>query len=231
MGKDILEKVEELAKLEYDKLKCWAHAWPHIKRVKNCTQELAKIVDADPVSCGIAAYCHDLGRVVEEKTIGKQTDLGNIDHSLDSIKPTVDLLKYLGIDDRRFNFIVGAVAVHSDKLYHGKNLIAKVLRDSDKKDALGPWGTLRHVKHHLYTDLVYTNDIMKYQDNFQEIKRLADETLRLIKDDKLKKERYLNVLDFFLEWVDNKMLDLNESYSFLERDYLYTKQSKEFLLS
>lgn len=226
----ILEKVEELSKLEYDKLKCWAHAWPHITSVRRNTEELVDIIGADPIICGIAAYCHDLGRVVEEKNIGKQTELGNIDHSLDSIEPTILLLQKVGIRGYDFSSIVGAVTVHSDKLYYGKNLVARVLRDSDKKDSLGPWGTLRHIKRHFDLDFVDPENIIKYQTNPEKIKIFANETLQTIKKDESKKSKYLKVLNFVLEWVDNKMLDLEESYNFLKEDYLYTKQSKEFLL-
>ena len=231
MDGKLLGKVEELVKLEYDKLTCWAHGWLHIRKVERNAEELAKIIGIDPFVCGIAAYCHDLGRVVEEETSGKETALGNIDHSLFSVEPTTLLLQKVGINGYNFSSIVGAVTVHSDKLYYGKNLVAKVLRDCDKKDSLGPFGTLRHVRHHFNVDFVDTYDIMKYQDDYEQIERLANETLKVIKLSEETKTKYLKVLDFVLEWVDNKMLDLNESYDFLNKHYQYTKHSKEFLLS
>ena len=228
---DLLEKTEVLVKQQYDRLKCWAHAWPHIKKVKDNSLKLAKIVNTDSVSCAIAAYCHDLGRIVEQETRGKQIELGSTDHSSNSIKATKELLSELGVTGCDSDTIIEAVAVHSDKRYTGKNLIAKVLRDCDKKDSLGPWGTLRHIKHHFNKDLVRTQDIMKYQDNNIGIKILANTTLEMVKNGGVDKEKYLKVLDFVLEWVDNKMLDLEQSYDFLNEDYEFTKKSKEFLLN
>jgi len=231
MNIKILEKAEKLVKPEYEKLKCWAHAWPHISRVNDNAKKLARIVEEDPIICGIAAYCHDLGRVIEQETRGKQTELGKIDHYLDSIEPTVEVLKKLRIKGHDFNSIVEAVSVHSNKLYYGHNKIAKVLRDSDKKDSFGPWGTLRCIKHHFNSDFVKTEEIMENINNPEKIKELADKTVEAIKNIDVIREKYLGVLKFVLEWVDDKMLDLKESYSFLESDYLYTKQSRDFLLS
>ena len=72
---------------------------------------------------------------------------------------------------------------------------------------------------------------MKYHDNNIGIKILANTTLHMVKNGIVDKEKYLKVLDFVLEWVDNKMLDLEQSYDFLNEDYEFTKKSKEFLLN
>jgi len=228
---DKLVQIEQIVKPQYDRLKLWAHAWPHVRRVATNSRDLALLTGADPIACQIAAYCHDLGRVVEEATTGAKTDLGNADHSLDSIELTSDLLKEVGVKGYTFSSVVGAVAVHADKLYHGKNLVAKVLMDSDKRDSLGPWGTLRHINHHWSHDLVDTEEIMQNQNNPRQIRILADETLRRIKEgDVTKKDKYLKVLGFVLEWIDNKMLGTEQAYDFVRQDYEFTKQSKAFLL-
>jgi|SRR3989338_5147483 len=224
-----LLRVEQIVRPMYDRLQLWAHAWPHVRRVAKNTKELAGIVGTDPIACQMAAYCHDIGRVVEEASGGKKTELGNVDHSLDSISPTVDVLREAGVEGYHFNSVIGAVVVHADKFYHGKNLVAKVLRDSDKRDSLGPWGTLRHVNHHYSHDLVDTAKIIESQDNPEEIRALADETLGLIKRDEKTKTHYLRVLDFVLEWVENRMLDTEQGYAFVQEDYDFTRKSKEFL--
>lgn len=225
-----LARVEQIVRPMYDKLQYWAHAWPHIKRVASNTRELAAIVGADPIACQISAYCHDLGRVSEEATSGKKIELGNVDHSLDSIGCAVDVLKEAGVEGYVFNAIVSAVSAHADKIYHGKNLIAKVLRDSDKRDSLGPWGTLRHINHFYSYDFVDTQRILDSQDNPVAIRALSEETLEVIKSDEKIRIHYLTVLEFVLEWVGERMLDTEQGYAFLQEDNEYTKKSKEFLL-
>ena len=93
-----------------------------------------------------------------------RTDLGNIDHTVYSIEPTIRVLETVGIREYEFGLIVSAVSSHTDKLYTGRNLVAKVLRDADKKDSFGPWGTLRHINHHFDINFVDVGEIMKYQD-------------------------------------------------------------------
>ena len=228
-----LVKIEQIVKPQYDKLRKWAHAWPHIRRVARNARELAILVEADPIACQITAYCHDLGRVAEEADKDadrKKSELGNTDHSLDSIEMTIDVLRTMGVSGYQFNSIVGAVAVHADRLYHGRNLVAKVLRDSDKKDSLGPWGLLRNVNHH-FGDFVLTARILENQDNPAEIRSLADETLRMIKEGNVNiREHYLGVLNFVLDWVENKMLDTEQAYDFMKSEYEYHKKAREFLL-
>ena len=227
-----LAKVEHMVKPMYAQLNLWAHAWPHIRRVAKHSRDLALLVGVkvDPIACQIAAYWHDLGRVVEEAITGPRRELGQADHSLDSISPTVDILREVGIEGYSFNSIVGAVTVHSDKLYYGRNLVAKVLRDSDKKDSLGPWGLLRNVNHH-FGDVVETPRILQSQGNPEEIRTLADETLQIIKSgDPQRLNRYLTVLGFVLEWVDKRMLDTEQAYDFIRPEYEYHRNAREFLL-
>lgn len=226
-----LLKVEQLVRPEYDKLRHWAHAWPHVRRVAKNARELARIIDTDPIPCQIAAYCHDLGRVAEEAN-GYKYDESKpevTDHSLDSIEMSVDVMRAVGISGNCFNSVLGAVAVHSDKFYHGKNLVAMVLRDSDKKEGLGPWGILRNINHRYGKDIVPFSQIMASQNNSKAITLLSEKTLKLIKKDEKKKADLLNELNFVLEWVDDKMMDTNEGYYFVKREYEYTKKAREFL--
>jgi HD superfamily phosphodiesterase len=76
LNQQIVDRIEGLVHPEYEKLDCWAHAWPHIKRVGTSARELADLVGVNPFACQIAAYCHDLGRIVEQESTGKKTELG-----------------------------------------------------------------------------------------------------------------------------------------------------------
>lgn len=96
-------------------------------------------MNADGEICQLAAYCHDLGRVVEMRD-PSSLELGNTQHAEDSVSEAEKLLASFDTFDYPINLIADAISVHSDKLYQGESIIAKVLRDSDKRDALGSWG-------------------------------------------------------------------------------------------
>jgi len=229
VGKSSLLKIEQLVRPEYDRLRHWAHAWPHVERVAENARKLAGIVRADPVPCQIAAYCHDLGRIVEESlNHGRNIELGDLDHALYSIEKTVDVLRAVGISGYEFDSIVGAVAVHSDKLYYGKNLIAKVLRDADKKESLGPWGILR-MSNDFYHDIVDAEKILKNKNNQKKMKNFAEETLKSIKGSRKKTSEFIRIIDFSLEWIEERMMDTSQGYSFVQQEYEYTRKAKEFL--
>ena len=221
----LAEKAEAIVKPKYLSLNDkWAHGWPHIKRVAHVSEKLAIKVGVDPVACIIAAYCHDLG-TFEEKSYGEGRELGNTDHSLWSIGPTIQLLEDIGVTGYEKGAIVAAVANHSFKNYQGKDIIGSVLRDADKSDALGPWGTLRCSRHHFKKDLAGTEKILKYSDNMENIKNLAWITFYEIKkrEDKLK---YLENLTFVLEWDELKMFHHKEIYDLIRDDLEYTKKER-----
>lgn len=220
------ESLKQLAQNEYRKTS-WEHGWPHVERVAGSAKELARRVAISEELCAAAAYCHDLGRVVETAA----PSLGNTYHAVESIPPTIEFLKKAGANDSQISIVVGAVAVHSDRMYFGKNPVAKVLRDADKKDALGPWGTLRCFKHHFKRDIVGTDKIIENTGNYQELKKLAQETALVVKAEKELFGTYINNLNFVLEWFDANMLDNAESYDFLKEDYEFSLCEREMLLS
>ncbi|MFH1591738.1 MAG: HD domain-containing protein [Candidatus Woesearchaeota archaeon] len=224
-----LTHLEKLVKPQYERLQSWAHAWPHIQKVGKNSEELAQLVGVDPTLCKMAAYCHDLGRIEEEMATRKIIKCNIPNHSLFSIEPTISVLQELEIPVKDYKDIVEAVTVHSNKFYWGENLVAKVLRDADKKDSLGPWGVLRTVKDNFGMDLVSTDLILVNIKNPRIIWELAEQTHLSIKNDEKIKKAYLNLLDFVLEWVDKKMLDTPQAYDFLKEDYDYTRRTKEYL--
>ncbi len=222
----LANNVREIVHPRYETIS-WEHGWPHVKSVAKSSKLLAEIVKADTELCQITAYCHDLGRVVEKKG----PELGSSEHASDSVSETIKLLMYLRATDYQLSTVVSAVSVHSDKSYGGKNLVAKVLRDCDKKDALGPWGTLRCTKHWFKRDLVDVSGVIGDNRYYEQIESLAGETTQIIKNNQKLLPVYLNNLNFVLEWIDNKMLDNKEAYRFLLSDYAYSKRERLFLLS
>ena len=111
---DITTRVKNLVKPKYNELECWSHKWLHVEDVAENSERLAQLENANVNSCIIAAYCHDLGRIEEEK--GNTTP-----HAALSIEPTKNILRKVGISGEDFDRIVEAVAVHSMKKYSGKN--------------------------------------------------------------------------------------------------------------
>ncbi len=223
---DLSAKVRELVEPEYRKI-TWEHGWEHVKSVAQSASSFAPKVNADTDLCETAAYCHDLGRVVEKTG----PEIGNTNHSNSSIPLTINLLQKIGASDEEMGIIVEAVAVHSSRLYTGKNQVAKVLRDCDKKDSLGPWGTLRCTRHHFRRDLVPTEDILSNSQDSEALKGLAQRTAEIVKADPALAPTYLNNLNFVLEWIDARMLDNPQAYDFLREGYEYSKGERMFLLS
>jgi len=230
-AKHVLE-VENLVKPEYDKLKCWAHGWLHILGVRDSSKQLAFIEGHNPVPFEIAAYCHDLGRILEEKEGIVNNSPGFQNHALLSLEPTARILQQVGIDNSRvFGSIMEAVAIHSYKDYTGNNLIAKILRDSDKSDSIGAWGVLKTAKYHFNKDFVDTQTIMDCYGHSSLIENLANETLKKIKVNPDLRQKYIRILNFVCEWSENKMFHMPASYKLFEKEIEYTRKAKEFMLA
>lgn len=231
LDQELLKRTEDLVRSEYERLKCWAHGWPHVKRVKENSVELAGMEKQDPTFCAIAAYCHDLGRVIEEEDGEVDTTPGSKNHSVLSIEPTFRILEEIGIKGLTTSMIVEAVTAHSYKHYEGGNPLAKILRDSDKGDALGPWSVLRIAKFHLGRDFVDTRKIIKNAGNERKIRTLADQTLQVIEKDEHLKRNCLKALNFTLEWYEKRMFDTPSAYTLFDKDIKYLLEVRKSLSS
>tara|TARA_Y100000310_G_C20544098_1_gene744752 strand:- start:297 stop:713 length:417 start_codon:yes stop_codon:yes gene_type:complete len=137
MDSELLTRVERLVKLQYDELECWVHSWPHIQYVVERAKELAELENLNPEPCMIAAYCHDLGRIEEERM--RKNGETALPHALLSIAPTINILNEVGISGIDFSKIVEAVTIHSYRVYEGKNNVARILQDADKMSGLCLW--------------------------------------------------------------------------------------------
>ena len=225
MENKILEKVEELVKPQYLSKVRWAHGWPHIWGVEKAAIDLSKLENQDPAICGIAAYCHDLGRVIEEEANMVGRDLGDKKHAELSIKPTQKILKKVGIKGLEYDLIIEAVKVHADLKYLGDNMVAKIVRDADKKDGLGEWGVLRTANF----VLSYAFHLPQREDIIG-ISRIALNLLDKIYKNPKDRQKYLECLTFNLEWYDN-LLDTKSAEFLLKQDYEYTKNVQKYMLT
>jgi len=226
-----LLQVESLVRPQYARIKCWSHGWPHILGVRKTSVQLSMAENQDSLPCEIAALCHDLGRVVEEQEGAVSNALGFQNHAILSIEPTVKVLKRARIEGYLFNAIIEAVATHSYRDYQGRNMVARILRDSDKGDALGPFGVLRTARYQFGRDLADTNAIIENLDNPRVIASLAEETLNLIRQDPKLAEQYTKVLDFILEWEEKRMFDTKSAYQLFKNDIDYTRKARKLINS
>ena len=211
-SKKILLDVEKLVKPKYDKIKYWAHGWPHILRVVRYSEIIAKKEGVDPILCGIAAFCHDLGRIKEESLLN---DGIKINHALMSVEPTKEILKKIGIDGKDFDLIIEAVRVHSDKKYLGENKVALVLQDADRWDGLGAWGVLRSCSWDC--KLIFEPPVKnKEEERIKEI-------LPTILNDKTMRDNLIKHTQRCIEWYED-LLNLKSSKELLKQDYTYSKE-------
>ncbi|MBU0894300.1 MAG: HD domain-containing protein [Nanoarchaeota archaeon] len=219
-----LEQVKELVKPDYDTLDCWVHSWSHIEGVFNNTQKLANLESVNPLTCGIAAYCHDLGRIEEEKR--KQKGEPFFPHALFSIEPTIEVLRKVGISGVDFAEIVEAVVVHSYWTYEGKNNTARILQDADKIIAFGPYGVLGAIKYFGGKDYINPSDILDNRNNSEKIQEFCNYSLSQLKGENL--EKIINGFDFVIEWWDK--IHTESARRIAKDDFEYYKKIRENLI-
>ncbi|MAH03322.1 hypothetical protein CMI39_00880 [Candidatus Pacearchaeota archaeon] len=209
----ILNSIREFVKPKYEKLKCWVHKWHHVERVAYYSGILAELENADKESCIIAAYCHDLGRIEEEKL---KTEKGSSSpHPLLSIEPTIKILQENGISGVKFSEIIEAIIVHSYKIYDGNNKVAQILQDADKMAGLGFHGILDAVKYFGGKDYIDSKKIRDNQKDSRKLKEFCGEIFRKIEKDVL--EKTLRGLKFKSEWFD--MLHTESAKKIIRKDY------------
>ena len=223
---DIIENVRKLVKPQYDKLECWVHSWMHIEDVAKNSRKLAKLEDINPVLCITSAYCHDLGRIEEEER--KQRGETPLPHALLSIEPTIRVLQEVGISGVDFDEIIEAVAVHSYKVYEGKNNLTRILRDADKMAGLGPRTFLDMINYFGVKDYVDPNEIIKNHKDKKKIRELSDYSLNQIERGPVL-EGVMRGLDIKLEWQN--MFHTKHAYLLTQEGCKYLKNMKSFLIS
>lgn len=190
-----VEKVHRLVVPQYKKLSCWVHGWLHVKEVVKAAGELAKMESEDVGAYKVAAYCHDLGRVVEEGRGPVPKIPGDKGHAALSVEPTKEVLATVGIDGKLAKEITEAAAVHSVKKYTGPNKIAQILQDADRKNGLGRWGFVRAVKFFTTIELGRVTEKT-------DLDLLVKKSYRLLVQSPADVKTVIGVLKFTLEWYD-----------------------------
>ena len=112
-----------------------SHDWDHTERVYNLSMHIGKIENADLEVLKIAAFLHDIGREMQDKSEGKHchAEVGSV-FARDILEKFQYPLEFI---DR----VIHCIETHR---FRGKkvphSLEAKILFDADKLDAIGAIG-------------------------------------------------------------------------------------------
>jgi HD superfamily phosphodiesterase len=223
MNNKDLEKVRDLVKPIYDRLKVWAHGWVHIQDVVAAAKEIAEGEHADSVACQIAAYCHDLGRLEEEKRGLVKPRVGEpSSHAFLSVKPTRKILEELEITGGEAAEIIEAVQLHNIRKYTGNNEVLRILQDADRSDGFRPLSILRAAAFNLQMG----NPEPK---NAEEIKEQVDQIFARLKKEENLRQQMIDTLDFMLEWY-TKLLNTETAKRINKKGYEEVKKYRNELL-
>jgi HD superfamily phosphodiesterase len=206
-----LEEIQKTVAPLYGEIHCWPHGWLHIRNVVANAKVLAEMEEVDPYLAQVAAYCHDLGRVVEERRGNVDPAPGAKGHAELSAPLTQKILSDLGFDKQDIDTVSEAVAVHQQKKYEGTNKIALILQDADRKDGLGRWGVIRTAVFNARIDGIAPplNDA--------EIDRVHEKILRVVSTDEDKRQMMIRATEFTLAWYD-ELLNTQSAKEYLKAD-------------
>jgi len=196
-SKDLLKEVEKLARPTYEKVSKWCHGWPHILGVVRAAKALAEMEGDDPVLCQVAAYCHDLGRAEEEEKNLVDFKPGSPSpHGAMGVAPTKKILEKIGITGKDAQDIIEAVKIHNIRKYDGPNKIALIVQDADRADGFGKFAVLRLANFNCEINIPQPRD-QKHED------LLFEEVRQILKNDKIKRDRMIETLEYVFGWVDD----------------------------
>ena len=115
-----------------------SHDWDHSLRVHRLCRKIGPIEGADMLVLEAAAYLHDIGRSLQDKS------RGSVCHADEGAQMAARLLADLSLADRRKANIVESIRTHRFRDDHRPvSIEAQVLFDADKLDAIGAVGVAR----------------------------------------------------------------------------------------
>jgi len=216
-----LEIVKRLTKPYYDQIECWTHGWPHIVDTVKAARDLAQMEGADPFLCQVAAYCHDLGRLEEErKKMVNPKPHTSLMHARMSVKPTKKILERVGIKGKDRDDIIEAVIIHPSKKYEGENKIALILQDADRSSGFGKQAILRFAAFNCQLEFGSPTE-----DNLDEKFAWVE---RKLKKDAVVRQRMIEVLKYALKWYD-VLLNTKSAKEYIKERYSLNKKFFEKL--
>lgn len=215
-NEEVLKKVEELTEPIYRKIEVWTHGWVHAKNVAKAAYDLAKLEGADPVLCAIAGYCHDLGRLEEERKKLVNPKPGSPSpHAGFSVAPTKKILDEVNINGLDADKIIEAVKVHANKKYIGDNEIANILQDADRSDGFGKIAILRFAAFNCEIPIAEPKDGQEIEEKYLVV---LDE----LKNNKSLREKMIHTLEYVEDWYD-VLLNTRSAREYIKPQYSFNK--------
>lgn len=112
-----------------------SHGWDHVERVERLAARIASLEGANLFIVRLAAYLHDIARVIEDSSGGK------ICHAEAGSAMALEFLRGRGLDETRARHVADCILSHRFRNDHAPRTIeAKCLYDADKLDSIGAVG-------------------------------------------------------------------------------------------
>lgn len=135
----MLEKyIEELRPhvIELFKKDFSGHDISHLERTMNTALYLQSKEGGDRIVIGIAAFLHDVHRIIQNET-------GNFVSPKDSLDTVKNILKYINLSNEQIEKICYCIEYHEQYNWNGNNvddINTLILQDADNLDAIGAIG-------------------------------------------------------------------------------------------
>lgn len=224
MNKEDLKNVEKLVKPIYLKIKIWTHGWQHVLNVVEAARKIAEMEGVDPLSCQIAAYCHDLGRLEEEERgLAKYKAGSPSSHAVLSVKPTKEILDTLALDQKTKDQIIEAVQLHNIRKYEGDNKILLILQDADRADGFNKFSILRFAHFNLEMEFEQPKNDFEIEEKYKWV-------VGAIAKDQILKEKMIHTLEYVMPWYD-ELMNTKSAKVLLKDGYEFIKSYRDELKS
>jgi len=186
-----------------------SHHWAHTERVHRICRHIGQVEGVDLEVLEIAAYLHDVGRPVQDRSRGA------ICHAAKGGEMARDFLTHATLSLEKKENIIHCIQAHRFRGHSPPQTIeAKVLFDSDKLDAIGAIGIGRaflfagEVGARLHNPLVnpedtspYTEEDTAYREFRLKLFKIKD---RLLTEEgrRLARDRHAFMEDFFKRFLE-----------------------------
>jgi uncharacterized protein len=202
-----IKDIEAFSRLSFSNT-CGSHDWNHTQRVHHLCMHIGRKEGADMDVLAIAAYLHDVGRPLQDKSNGA------VCHAQKGAEMVTELLENYPISKAQKANIIHCIRTHRFRGNHKpETLEAKILFDADKLDSIGAVGIARafqfagEIGAKLHNPLIdpedslpYTQEDTGYREFQQKLIKIKDRMLTY-EGAKIAKERHEFMVSFFKRFL------------------------------
>jgi len=197
------------------------HNTDHLERTMNLALYLQKSEGGDKLIIGVAAFLHDIHRVIQNET-------GSYCTPKESILKVEELLKEVNFPKEKIKGVLEAIEYHEEYYWNKTkehNIETKILQDADNLDCVGALGVARIIQYFtshnipLYDQTIPLNENDDYREEEQDPTIIHHFYHKLLKTDKtmntktatkLAKKRSKIAKDFTEKLMEElNLMDLN----------------------